>query len=125
MNYHMNGAFSLNMRIPCLDHSFEEIHSSGALSKQLIIAAPFHAVIAGSISFELVTISKCSDRYKYGTCSPTRFCSHLLMPANFMPPPTIKMQPYIFRLASSLAMRENNIVSLDLNSLERGKKISI
>lgn len=102
--HHMNGAFSRKILTPNFDHSFWSIHSSGALSKHDITAAPFHAVIAGSISFGLVTMSNCSHRYRYGICNPTRFCSHLPMPVNFMPPPTTKMQPNIFRFNSSFAM---------------------
>ncbi len=87
--YHINGAFSLKILSPCFCHSALCIQSSGALSRQDITAAPFQAelnfrkldqlrsffirtkcecntspVIAGSISFGLVTISKCSDRNK-------------------------------------------------------------
>lgn len=101
--YHVNAARSLKMRTPCFAHSAEYIHNSCAVSKQDIIDAPLNATIAGSMSRGFVIISNCSGRYMYGVWRDMRFCNQVPIPANFMPPPTTRMQLYILRLRSSLA----------------------
>lgn len=77
-HYHVNGARSLNIRTPYFSHSTAWIHNSWAVSKQDIIAAPFQATIAESISLGLVMMSNCSKNWQQKIeGSPRRYLHRL------------------------------------------------
>lgn len=126
MDYQTNGTLSLSSLTPARSHSSCLIHNSSQVSKKLNTAAPFHAIMPGSrsyntldsicldimpllllhtLGFEQTSIASLDRWNAGGNLEYNLCCSISGAPGNDKPPPTTRTLPYSFFFTSSDAKK--------------------